>query len=65
MLPATTPGNPSHPLRIGIPWRTTEEQRQRERKKLDYYFASVRKAGAQPVDVDLDQSAAGDRKSVV
>jgi putative glutamine amidotransferase len=58
MLPASTHGNPSHPLRIGIPWRTTEEQRQGERKKLDYYFAFVRKAGAEPVDVDLDQSAA-------
>ena len=44
-------------LRIGIPWRTTEEQRQGERKKLDYYFASVRRAGAEPVDVPLDQSA--------
>jgi putative glutamine amidotransferase len=59
MLPASMPGNSSQPLRIGIPWRTTEEQRQGERKKLDYYFASVRKAGAQPVDVDLDQTAAG------
>lgn len=57
MLPASTPGTPSHPLRIGIPWRTTEEQRQGERKKLDYYFTSVREAGAQPVDVPLDQSA--------
>jgi putative glutamine amidotransferase len=58
MLPASTPRTPSHPLRIGIPWRTTEEQRQGERKKLDYYFASVRQAGAEPVDVPLDQSAA-------
>jgi putative glutamine amidotransferase len=58
MLPASTPGTSSHSLRIGIPWRTTEEQRQGERKKLDYYFASVQKAGAQPVDVDLDQSPA-------
>jgi putative glutamine amidotransferase len=56
MLPAPTPGTPSPPLRIGIPWRTTEEQRQGERKKLDYYFASVRNAGAEPVDVNLDQS---------
>jgi putative glutamine amidotransferase len=55
MLPASTPGALSHPLRIGIPWRTTEEQRQGERKKLDYYFASVRNAGAEPVDVKLEQ----------
>ncbi|HEY4906137.1 MAG TPA: gamma-glutamyl-gamma-aminobutyrate hydrolase family protein [Candidatus Acidoferrum sp.] len=56
MLPASTLGTRSQPLRIGIPWRTTEEQRQGERKKLDYYFASVRKAGAEPFDVNLDQS---------
>jgi putative glutamine amidotransferase len=56
MLPASTPRTSSHPLRIGIPWRTTEEQRQGERKKLDYYFASVSEAGAEPVDVPLDQS---------
>jgi putative glutamine amidotransferase len=58
MLPASTHRNASQPLRIGIPWRTSEEQRQGERKKLDYYFASVRRAGAEPVDVALDQSAA-------
>jgi putative glutamine amidotransferase len=57
MLPASTPGTSSHPLRIGIPWRTTEEQRHGERKKLDYYFASIRKAGAEPIDVSLDQSS--------
>ena len=56
MLPASTLGSRSQPLRIGIPWRTTEEQRQGERKKLNYYFESVRKAGAEPVDVNLDQS---------
>jgi putative glutamine amidotransferase len=59
MLPAATRRDSSEPPRIGIPWRTTEEQRQGERKKLDYYFASVRNAGAQPVDVPLDQSPAG------
>ena len=58
MLPASTRQNASHPLRIGIPWRTSEEQLQGERKKLDYYFNSVRQAGAQPVDVALDQSPA-------
>ena len=36
MLPASTRQNASHPLRIGIPWRTSEEQLQGERKKLDY-----------------------------
>jgi putative glutamine amidotransferase len=56
MLPASTPGTRSQPLRIGIPWRTTEEQRLGERKKLNYYFESVRKAGAEPVDVNLNLS---------
>jgi putative glutamine amidotransferase len=56
MAPASTSGNAAQPLRIGIPWRTTAEQKQGERKKLDYYFASVRQAGAEPVDVKLDQS---------
>lgn len=58
MLPASTRPNASHPLRIGIPWRTSEEQRKADRRKLDYYFESVRKAGAEPVDVPLDQPSA-------
>jgi putative glutamine amidotransferase len=54
MPPASTSGSVS-PLRIGIPWRTTKEQQQGERQKLDYYFQSVQKAGAQPSDLRLDQ----------
>ena len=42
--------------RVGIPWRTTEEQHQRKRDKLDYYFEAARKAGADPEEVELDQS---------
>jgi putative glutamine amidotransferase len=34
------------------------EQREGNRKKLDYFFASVRKAGADPYDVKLDQDPA-------
>jgi putative glutamine amidotransferase len=45
-------------LRIGIPWRTTKEQRGRERKKLDYYFEAVKNAGAEPTDIRLDQTPA-------
>ncbi len=56
MTPASTSGSSSRPPRIGIPWRTTKEQQQGERKKLDYYFESVRKAGAEPFDVRLDQA---------
>jgi len=55
-----TPANPqpsaaSRP-RVGIPWRTTEEQHQRKRDKLDYYFEAARKAGADPEEVGLEQS---------
>lgn len=41
---------------VGIPWRTTEEQHQSKRDKLDYYFEAARKAGADPEEVELDQS---------
>jgi putative glutamine amidotransferase len=39
--------------RIGIPWRTREEERQRNVEKLNYYFEAVRRAGGQPVHVSL------------
>lgn len=47
---------PDSPLRVGIPWRTTAEERAGQRQKLDYYFASVRQAGAEPVAISLQQS---------
>jgi len=31
--------------RVGIPWRTREEERQQSVEKLNYYFAAVRRAG--------------------
>jgi putative glutamine amidotransferase len=55
MTPAPTSGSRSTPLRVGIPWRTTLEQRLRNRLKLNYYFESVRKAGAEPVDIRLNR----------
>lgn len=42
-----------HKPRVGIPWRTTQEERQGIREKLDFYFASVRRAGGEPVEVSL------------
>lgn len=39
--------------RIGIPWRTTKEERNATRQKLDYYFAAVRLAGGEPVAIPL------------
>jgi putative glutamine amidotransferase len=42
--------------RVGIPWRTIQEQRAGDRDKLDFYFQAVRKAGAEPLEVSLEQS---------
>lgn len=41
--------------RVGIPWRTTQEQRNGTRDKLDFYFNAVRKAGAEPLEISLEQ----------
>jgi putative glutamine amidotransferase len=58
MAPTVTPGSTPHRLQIGIPWRTTQEERDGTRQKLDYYFQAVRKAGAEPIEVSLQQSPA-------
>jgi putative glutamine amidotransferase len=58
MSPTLPSGSGSPPIRVGIPWRTTKEQQQGERKKLDYYFAAARKAGAEPIDIRLNQTPA-------
>ena len=39
--------------RVGIPWRTAEEERTGKREKLEYYFQAVRYAGAEPVGISL------------
>lgn len=39
--------------RIGIPWRTTKEERDNARQKLEYYFAAVRQAGGDPLAISL------------
>jgi putative glutamine amidotransferase len=41
---------------VGIPWRTTTEERAGQRQKLDYYFDSVRQAGAEPAAISLQQA---------
>jgi putative glutamine amidotransferase len=58
MTPTLPSGSGSPPMRIGIPWRTTREQQQGERTKLDYYFAAIRKGGAVPIDIRLNQTPA-------
>jgi putative glutamine amidotransferase len=56
MTPAETQLNTAHRPRVGIPWRTTQEQREGKRDKLDFYFQAVRRAGAEPLEVSLEQS---------
>ena len=57
MTPADTQLSIASRPRVGIPWRTTQEQREGKRDKLDFYFNAVRKAGAEPREVSLEQSA--------
>src|SRR6266436_4867707 len=45
-----------HLPRVGIPWRTTQEQLDKKRDKLEFYFEAARSAGAVPEEVRLDQS---------
>jgi len=40
--------------RVGIPWRTREEERARNTEKLDFYFDAVRRAGGEPEHVSLE-----------
>lgn len=53
MTPDKTPGAANDRPRIGIPWRTTAEERSKIRQKLDYYFESARRAGAEPIEISL------------
>ena len=46
----------AHGPRVGIPWRTMTEQEQQKRDKLEYYFQAVRRAGAEPTEIRLNQS---------
>src|ERR1700675_1659801 len=56
MIPAETQLSSASRPRVGIPWRTTQEQRDGKRDKLDFYFEAVSKAGAEPLEVSLEQS---------
>jgi putative glutamine amidotransferase len=62
MPPADTAGKSLARPRVGIPWRTTQEEREGTRQKLDYYFQAVRKAGGEPVEVSLQQPSSSLRE---
>lgn len=44
--------------RVGIPWRTTQEEERNITNKLQYYFAAVQHADGQPVGISLRQPKA-------
>src|ERR1700747_3620646 len=46
------PQNANRP-RVGIPWRTSEEEAQSNRPKIANYEEAVRKAGGEPVLISL------------
>src|SRR5271155_751943 len=47
-----SPETPNRP-RVGIPWRTSEEEAQNNRPKIANYEEAVRKAGGEPVLIPL------------
>ncbi len=55
---------PESKPRVGIPWRTRDEERQRNVEKLNYYFEAVRQAGGAPEHVSLGLSDEELRKQV-
>lgn len=57
MTPADTQLSTASRPRVGIPWRTTDEERKNNREKLDHYFEALRKAGADPQEISLRQTA--------
>ena len=48
-----SPETPNRP-RVGIPWRTSEEEAQNNRPKIANYEEAVRKAGGEPVLIPLN-----------
>jgi putative glutamine amidotransferase len=57
MSPVSSPVNSAQRPRVGIPWRTSREEENAIRNKLQYYFASVEQAGGVPVSVSLTLDA--------
>jgi putative glutamine amidotransferase len=45
--------NAAYRPRVGIPWRTTQEEERNISNKLQFYFAAVRQADAEPVGISL------------
>jgi putative glutamine amidotransferase len=53
MTPANSQLSSASRPRVGIPWRTSQEELARTTKKLQYYFDCVEAASAEPVGISL------------
>ncbi len=51
MAPANTSENAGPRPRVGIPWRTTAEERQQNREKLDYSWTRLCCRGVQRMSI--------------
>ena len=56
MTPAKSQLSSANRPRVGIPWRTTQEEANRITNKLQYYFAAVRAAEGEPIGLSLQLS---------
>jgi putative glutamine amidotransferase len=54
MLDSMTPNGTNRP-RIGIPWRTAQDETEGNRPKLRYYMEAVQAAGGEPILLSLAQ----------
>jgi len=61
MPPATTTGGTSLRPRVGIPWRTSQEEAEGNRPKIKNYEDAVRRAGGEPVLITLTDPIELDR----
>ena len=57
MIPADTQLSTAHRPRVGIPWRTSQEEAQDNRPKIQNYEDAVRKVGGEPVLLSLSHPA--------
>jgi len=57
MIPADTQLSTAHRPRVGIPWRTSQEEARDNRPKIQNYEDAVRKVGGEPVLLSLNHPA--------
>jgi putative glutamine amidotransferase len=57
MFPSASSRNGSERPRIGIPWRTSQEESEKNRPRIKNYEDAVRQAGGEPVLLSLSHAA--------